>query len=62
MMSPVLEGRSKVDQLSDSWGRSGASLTFCSNEVKGEMAQCIRQDADRNVGADIYLFDQENSL
>lgn len=62
MMSPVLEDRSKVDQLSDSWGRNGGSLPFCSHEGKGEMAQCIRQDTERNVGACIYLFNQENSL
>lgn len=60
MMSPALEDRSKVDQLSDSWGRNGASLPFCSNEA--QVAQCICQDTERNVGAYIYLFNQDNSL
>lgn len=61
-MSPVLEGRSEVDQLSDSWGGNGAPLPFCRNDIKGEMAQCIHQDTERNGGASIYLFNQENSL
>lgn len=55
MVSQVLEDRSKVDQLSDSWGRNGASLPFYSNEVKGEwLSASIR--TQRGMWVHIFIF------
>lgn len=57
-MSPVLP---RIDQKWIGCQSSGevndtSFLHFCSNEVKGEMACCIRQDVKGYVGAYIYLF------
>lgn len=62
-MSPVLQ---KIDRKWIDCQSSGevwdiSSLHFCSNEVKGETAHRRRQDMKENVGACIYLT-QENSL
>lgn len=55
MVSQVLEDRSKVDQLSDFWGRNGASLPFYSNEVKGErLSASIR--TRRGMWVHIFIF------
>lgn len=55
MVSQVLEDRSKVDQLSDFWGRNGASLPFYSNEVKGEwLGASIR--TQRGMSVHIFIF------
>lgn len=64
IVSPVLQrtDQKRIDRQSSGEVKDTSSQRFFSNEVKGEMAHCICQDAKGNVAHTFIYLIHENSL